>query len=148
MVVHADGEGVAIEARSKGASGAISLEGKMVHRPPLDRMTEDAEPLHDASEHNLNTTTNLIGAPEDGKKVRAPSSMFLGLHSVHSCAHDVRAIYRACWTAARTSALVIGRMRPLLQAGRRRRPEELGNGVSFNRGQLQEVRDEVVNEKG
>ncbi len=68
MVVHADGEGVAVKALSESSSGAIGLEGKVACHPPLNRMTEDAEPLYDSLKQDLDATTNLIDAPENGKR--------------------------------------------------------------------------------
>jgi hypothetical protein len=82
MIVNADRKQVGVEtSSSRGSKGMVCLEGDgAMGRPGQEGMAEDVKPLYDGAKAPFNATTNLVGFPQERKKVSPPfrlGSLFL-----------------------------------------------------------------------
>jgi hypothetical protein len=95
VVVHAACERVAVEASTRGMVGVICLESKgRTSCPSQGRVAENAEPFDDKAEASLDTTTNLVGLPEEGEEVSAPAPLVSLSFAVALHTHDAFVIAR------------------------------------------------------
>ncbi len=61
------------QAQAKARKGMVCLEGDgATGRPGQEGMAEDVKPLYDGAKAPFDATTNLVGFPQERKKVSPP----------------------------------------------------------------------------
>ncbi len=71
MIVNADRKRVGVKtSSSRGLKGTVPLEGDgAMGHSGQEGMAEDMEPLYNGAKAPFNVTTNLVGFPQERKKV-------------------------------------------------------------------------------